>query len=924
MATHSIKTKFDTLQTSYRPFEGNDSDDDEDDSAPPNFTTGTLAFNNVGGSPSRQAGGGPGGPHQDGDTPYGHDPGVMIHMVAEAGKSKWSHIDDLDSFFTKVYEYHQKHGFTVMMLQELLELIQFIFMIVFTVFMVECINYTLLFNNDPTRPKDSGKLFISDVIELKSFAEFTFLTKCFVLISALFWVTRAIVVMYHVFQFWDIKCFYNTALRISDYDLESVSWWEVQQRLLAAQTEHMMCIHKEVLTELDIHHRILRFENYLVAMINKSLLPLRFNIPLLGDYVFLSTGLKFNLEVILFKSPWAPFNQWHLRDEYKRVAKRKELADTLQNRILILGCINLLLMPVILVWQILYSFFNYAEVIKREPGCLGVRKWGLFGRYYLRHFNELDHEISARLSRAYKPASYYMDIFVSPLATVLARFIAFLAGSVLAVLILLTVWDEDVLSVDHVLTVMTVLGAAVAGARVFIPDENLVFSPEKSLTQVLSHIHYFPCVWQGEAHTYKVMTELGLLFPYTAIYLVDELLSPVITPIILIFHLRYKSQEIIDFFRNFTVDVVGVGDVCSFAQMDVRRHGNPGWQTDDQTTSEPSVPLAKTNNYTQAEDGKTEMSLVHFTITNPGWKPSLDSEKYLTGLRHCAEKDVTELSTVPEQESFRKPESYRNALYESISALSNMGGSYRDVALRVLETGGSVPSPPPHTAPSPPPHHDIVAPSPPRAHTESSGSLSPPPPTIQCTTSQAGAQSTSKSKMERRQSEGGGELPSRGGVASQLLLRGATGVNRAPANLYTSRMQHHPALGGGVMPSSSTFTDSRLYSPTPSLMQSRLHQMQTPASLLNSGLPPPPSYHQELIAVGGAGNGGLMGEFAAADMSLSALYLHNIQHRNALRRPSIGTASRYNFHWDNGRPGLPDTNRTIPDETEPLIRNINA
>ena len=33
----------------------------------------------------------------------------------------------------------------------------------------------------------------------------------------------------------------------------------------------------------------------------------------------------------------------------------------------------------------------------------------------------------------------------------------------------------------------------------------------------------------------------------------------------------------------------------------------------------------------KAEDGKTEMSLVHFTITNPGWKPSLDSEKYLTG-----------------------------------------------------------------------------------------------------------------------------------------------------------------------------------------------------------------------------------------------------------------------------------------------------
>ena len=67
-----------------------------------------------------------------------------------------------------------------------------------------------------------------------------------------------------------------------------------------------------------------------------------------------------------------------------------------------------------------------------------------------RHFNELEHELRVRLSRAYKPATYYMDIFVSPLATVIARNVAFISGSVLAVLILLTVWDEDVLNVEHV------------------------------------------------------------------------------------------------------------------------------------------------------------------------------------------------------------------------------------------------------------------------------------------------------------------------------------------------------------------------------------------------------------------------------------------------------------------------------------------
>ena len=57
--------------------------------------------------------------------------------------------------------------------------------------------------------------------------------------------------------------------------------------------------------------------------------------------------------------------------------------------------------------------------------------------------------------------------------------------------------------------------------------------------------------------------------------MIQELVSPIITPFLLCFNLRYKALDIVDFFRHFTVDVVGVGDVCSFAQMDVKRHGNP-------------------------------------------------------------------------------------------------------------------------------------------------------------------------------------------------------------------------------------------------------------------------------------------------------------------------------------------------------------
>ena len=129
------------------------------------------------------------------------------------------------------------------------------------------------------------------------------------------------------------------------------------------------------------------------------------------------------------------------------------------------------------------------------------------------------------------------------------------------------VWDEDVLNVEHMLTIITVMGAIVAGARILIPDPNIVFCPEKTLTAVMAHIHYFPDSWKGEAHTSRVMAELGELFPYTAVYLLHEIISPILTPFILLFGLRSRSGAIVDFFRNFTVDVVGVGDVCSFAQV---------------------------------------------------------------------------------------------------------------------------------------------------------------------------------------------------------------------------------------------------------------------------------------------------------------------------------------------------------------------
>jgi len=131
--------------------------------------------------------------------------------------------------------------------------------------------------------------------------------------------------------------------------------------------------------------------------------------------------------------------------------------------------------PVIFVWQSLQFLYNYTELIRRDPGVLGMRKWSNYGKLYFRHFNELDHELDARLSRAYKPAVLYLSSFVSKFIVVCAKFVLFTFGAVFAVLVVLTVYDEDVLNVEHVLSVISITGAVAGIARSLIPEEVIEF-----------------------------------------------------------------------------------------------------------------------------------------------------------------------------------------------------------------------------------------------------------------------------------------------------------------------------------------------------------------------------------------------------------------------------------------------------------------
>lgn len=66
--------------------------------------------------------------------------------------------------------------------------------------------------------------------------------------------------------------------------------------------------------------------------------------------------------VVVVGSPWSVFDNWHLKEQYKRSTNRIELSHQLSKNILYAGLINLALAPVIFLFAVIFCVFSYGDV----------------------------------------------------------------------------------------------------------------------------------------------------------------------------------------------------------------------------------------------------------------------------------------------------------------------------------------------------------------------------------------------------------------------------------------------------------------------------------------------------------------------------------------------------------------------------------
>ncbi|KAI9023081.1 autophagy protein Apg9-domain-containing protein [Phycomyces nitens] len=545
------------------------------------------------------------------DTPPQNDrpQSTMHHMSAyDRAIWRWTNVQNLDVFFQRVYDYYQGKGIYCILLGRLLNLLHLAFLLSFSTFLIGCIDYRAIPNHHS----------LSEVVSFGGLSSLPFPITLVLTIFVIWWILQAIRFVWDISSLMEIHDFYLHLLGIPDQDMQTVSWDKVVKRMIAIRNTNPNTSERSSIkiTVHEVANRIMRRENYMIALFNKEVLDMTIPLPYLRHKHIFTRDLEWNLSYCVQSYVFDARGQ--IRKRFMKQENRPLLVAGLRKRFVFMGIVNLVFAPFILVYLFVFFVFRYFEEYHKNPSELGSRAYTPFAKWKFREFNELPHFFHARLCQSLEPANRYLNQFPKEKTVLVARFVSFVAGAFAGVLGLLSLFDSEALlnfeisPNGTVLFYLGIFGTVFAVSRGMIPDEHLVFEPKKVLAEVVEHTHYLPIEWRGKLHTEEVRAQFCQLFDFKVGMFFQEVLSVVFTPLVLLYSLPRSTEAIVDFFREFTVHVEGTGYVCSFAQFDFARHGNVRF----------GVPTQVHDDHLVSRDGKMEKSFLNFKTHNPEWMPN--------------------------------------------------------------------------------------------------------------------------------------------------------------------------------------------------------------------------------------------------------------------------------------------------------------
>ena len=550
-------------------------------------------------------------------------------LSASEPRRAWIGTNDLDLFFSRLYMYWEEKGLVAIATARCLNLAALAFAGLISGIILLGIDYGAF--HDPCL--QGGTCNLWEVAKIRHpfsgpFSLFKGLSVLYLVSLLSFWFFALIHMILEIRSLLEVRCYYHRHLGLTDRTLRYATWPEVAARIVSSQRTIRLCNSRE-LDESDIAARIMRRDNYMIALLHNGILALQSPlVPGMKSNRTLTKTLEWNLKFCLFDP---------LFDEQFRINRHLLGNPTaLRRRFRIAAVVNAAFAPFLLIFLLTYFFLKNAEEIYHHPSSITARRWSSLARWHLREFNELPCFLNHRLNAGHAAATKYMQQFPNFTLSHIAQFVAFVAGSLMAGLLLLTVVDEHVLEWDLVSGRQTVwwlavLGLILAAVRPAIIEDSLaVFEPDVALLEVSVLTHHFPNHWRGRGHSLEVLNEFEGLFQYRAYIFLQEFASIIFTPIMLWNQFPKCVSDAIQFIKQQTCHVDGVGDVCSFSVFDAR-YLNQRQSPSDLDTG------GHTENTEGIMDDKMKKSLISFAAAYPLWR--------LPGQTHAFVQEHVELGT---------------------------------------------------------------------------------------------------------------------------------------------------------------------------------------------------------------------------------------------------------------------------------------
>ncbi|KAI1826310.1 autophagy protein Apg9 [Xylaria intraflava] len=525
-------------------------------------------------------------PPQGRANPYTKRPGLAASPEDKA-MFRWANVSNLDVFIRDVYDYYLGAGLWCIVLDRALHLLKVVFVTSLLTLLTQCIDYS--------RIRQSKSL--SQILIPQCTKHMWGLWNLSLWLCSFYFVWKSIQWILDMPRLMHIRDFYVYLLEIPEDDMQTVSWQDVVSKITSLRDEnfrtatnitpsqrkfiskqlgsHVASQSKERLDAHDIANRLMRRENYIIALFNKDILNLTAPIPFLNNRQLFSKSLEWTVQFGVLDLIFNEGGQVHQR--VLKADHRGQLSREMQARFSFAAVMNLIFAPFLACGLLVDFIFTYYNEFKTNTSSIGARQYTPLARWKFREFNELPHLFEERLNMSHPFAKHYIDQFPKKKSESAARTVQFIVGALIAVIAIIGFSDPEMF-VDfeifpgmNAFAFVAILTTIWALARGMISEENDVFDPEYAMKNVIEFTHYEPDQWKGRLHSYDVKMEFSHLYKPRIVIFLEEILGVLVTPLVLFFSLPKCSDQIVDFFREFTIHVDGLGYVCSFAVFDFQR-----------------------------------------------------------------------------------------------------------------------------------------------------------------------------------------------------------------------------------------------------------------------------------------------------------------------------------------------------------------